>query len=165
MHWFPDPSGHTLRAKDLRGLIDAVASYRAQNGMARGNPEAEIERFYSKQFPWLVDHLPAKADKPNETDALVRWVNQMWRATHPRFHDRVVQSARLAVCRGCPHYSGLPELDNETVRRLMVVGAGAPDFDVGYCSARNWVCGLAALIPDCGSGKLEGCWVGKEIGS
>ncbi len=157
-HWFPDPTGYVIRSKTLEGLVKAVLAYRKSNGMPHGSPAAEVERFYAKQFPWLVNGQTSTTERPAEGPG--RWINQLWRLPPKRWASNLGQRSRMDRCRECQHFSPLPKIDQEDMRRLIAIGGGRQDSDVGYCSAHGWVCGLAAWIESPETPReAEGCWV------
>lgn len=165
-HHFPDPSGHTIRAKSVPGLIDAIKSYRNNNARAAGNPEAEVEAFYAVEYPWLVvkaekgECSPAEPIMPKE-ERLRPWINRIWRDPPKRWQEAEKAKARLEICKTCPYYSDLGPVEPAYARRLLILAAGHSDFKALHCSINDWPCGLAVwmdLPANAKSANVEGCW-------
>jgi hypothetical protein len=163
-HYFPDPSGVTLRADSVQLLIEAVTEYRLKNSLHPGNPYAEIEAFYAKQFPWLVTKVGiTPAPMP---DAVSIWVDRMWkeRIQSTKFVDSEIAEARAKVCENCPHHDQNHRFIGESTRRLIMLGAGRLHA-MGACKVHQWAPGLALLYADphtpC---EVEGCWAGSRRG-
>lgn len=165
-HHFTDPTGHIVRAKSLSALIVAVKEYRDNNALPAGNPEAEIEVFYAREYPWLVakaekgEVSPATPPIPKE-ERLRPWINRIWRDPPKHWQETEKAKARLEICKSCPYYTDFGALDPVYARRLLILAAGHSDFKALHCSINDWPCGLAVWMDtpaDAKSAKVEGCW-------
>lgn len=156
-HWFPDPSGYTIRAKSLKELVEAVKSYRAANCLPLGNPEADVERFYARQWPWLVDNR--KPITEAEESPHSAWLNRIWRNPPRKWARDDEHGSRMAICAQCPHYVDLMEISQEERRRVAVISSGRSNCLTGYCTAHHWICGLAAWMQKPEQAQaISGCW-------
>lgn len=155
---FPDPSGFTLKAESLRGLLTRVADYRRTNGFSPGNPASEIEAYYLIHHPWLVTKVgknPAIIQDPVE-----RWINRMW-LNPPKereFAESETIRSRLETCTTCPNYVESHPFSIETRRRLEVLGVGRIS-SMSTCKVHHWAVGLAVFIntPEV-TVVVEECW-------
>jgi len=155
-HYLADPTGHIIRTKTLRELAPAIALFRKQNGLPPGNPSAEIEQFYLKQFPWLVSKL---APPPAATeDPVKRWLNRAWRAPVKSWANSEATEQRMGTCVQCQYYVADYAFDQDATRRLAVL-AGGRLKPAGACKVHHWACGLTALMDNPGATiAVEGCW-------
>ena len=155
---FSDPSGVTLRADSLRGLVAKIASFREVNGMAAGCPEAELEAIYRVKYPHLVTRVTATAEpKPDHVE---RWVAAIWRdppkASSLAEADTVL--SRLGQCATCAFYRPETALSVGTVRRALVLSGGRMS-DFSACEAHGWLLGLAALFRQPPHARqVSSCW-------
>lgn len=155
---FPDPSGVLLKADNLRGLLGRIASFRATNGFAPGNPAVELETYCKANHPWLVTKVGI--NPVGYEDPVARWINRMW-TTPPKereFSDAEIVRVRLDTCAACPHYSSFHPFSLNSRRRLEILGVGHIK-DHGACKVHHWAVGLAALVnaPEVKI-PVEGCW-------
>jgi len=156
-HSFLDPSGVLIRADKLMELPAKIASYRSVNGLAAGNPEAEIEAKYAVDNPWLVSKVGTTPVV--QEDPIARWLNRAWRMPIKDWAESETVNARLGTCVACEHYAPDHPFSAEATRRLLVMGAGKLRT-AGACKVHHWACGLAALAQAPESDlRVEGCWV------
>jgi hypothetical protein len=158
-HSYPDPSGVTLKGKTARELLANITTYRRNNGIAIGSPEADVEAHYRVVHP----HLVSGETKQPAADPVERWLNRIWR-TPPQpknFVEAEPLSKRLDQCRACPHYAKDHAYSAESSRRLIILGVGNVT-DFAACKVRHWPVGLAALMPTHDVEALEGCWASRE---
>lgn len=155
--YFVDPSGHTIRNESLEGLIKEIARYRTINGLPAGNPEKEVEQFYAVKFPWLITNV---GTTPVATeDPVARWLNRAWRSPIKDWAEAETVEARASTCEACKHYAPMHRFDSDSMRRLMVLGAGRLR-PMGACKAHLWACGLAILpYKQEAALHVDGCWV------
>lgn len=156
-HYYPDPSGWTIRSPSLRQLLMDIREYRRVNGMMAGNPYTDVENFYKVEFPWLV--TPVGTSPLAQIDPLYRWMNRTWMKKHRPMMETEPIAARLATCLACPHYDPTIQFDEDTMRRMIILGAGKLRI-AGICRAHHWPCGLAVLMsdPEPISSDISGCW-------
>lgn len=160
-HSYPDPSGVTLTDKTIPGLLAKIRLYRANNGLAAGSPEADLEAHYRVVHPHLVSVVGAT---PTATeDPVARWLNRIWR-TPPKekeFVETLPYNDRLATCAECPHYEAIHPYSTDDKRRLIILAAGRIS-DHGICKIHHWPVGLAALIAQHDTEDVDGCWANRE---
>lgn len=144
-HLFADPSGHSIRAKDIDVLLARIIDYRRANGLPPGNPEAEVERDYRTRFPWLVSNVGTIATPPE--DPVTKWVKRLWKLPPKKWVETVEREARAETCITCPHHKEwTPGVD--LGRRITIIGAGRERGGLGRCSHFNTACGLMVAIQD-----------------
>ena len=155
-HSFPDASGHVLRAPSIPDLLSAITDYRAKNGLHPGDPARELEAHYARLYPWLISKVgstPAAKEDP-----CLRWLNRQWRAVVSKWAETTTARRRYAQCQTCPHYVAAHPWSAESVRRLIIVGAGRTGGMDGICKAHHWAVALAcaaeslptpATVPEC----------------
>jgi hypothetical protein len=156
-HTFPDPSGVPIKGKTLQEMLDAIALYRANNGLPSGNPEKEVEAHYRVVHPHLV--TPVGSTRDATEDPVARWLARVWRnpPKEKEFIEAEPLRTRLATCAACEHYVADHAFDADARRRLTILGVGHVT-DFGACRAHHWACGLAALIPRHSADPVKGCW-------
>lgn len=158
---FPDASGYTLRADSIPALLQAIADYRANNGLHPGDPAAELESHYARLYPWLISKVGA-APKTVE-DTVLRWLNRQWRAPVSKWAEAMTAKKRYAVCQDCPYYEPAHPWSAESVRRLIILGAGRTAGMDGVCRVHHWSVALACAaesLPTTAS--VNECWVTAE---
>lgn len=169
-HHYTDQSGHVIRSKTLALLLVAIKSFRDNNALPAGNPEAEVEQFYSTEYPWLVEKANkgestfAKPPEPKE-ERLRPWINRLWRNPPQKWKETQKAKERLEICKTCPHYVSLGNLGPVYSRRLLILAAGHKDFNALHCSINDWACGLAVWLESpAPATRVEGCWASEKEG-
>jgi len=156
-HVFEDPSGQTLKSRNLKDLVNAVIRFREINGLPPGDPEQEIATKYATKYPWLVrEDLSGEKVPQNQSlasgEAIWRWVQKVWNSppklpllTPEKYSDRA------QICRSCPHnleFNARLEGGAELVRRIYILGRGDGAADCGRCDIQGWLNSLAVMLPD-----------------
>lgn len=160
-HSFPDESGHTLRADNIPDLLQAIADYRAKNGLHPGDPAAELEALYARLYPWLISKV-GTVTKAVE-DPTLRWLNRQWRTPVAKWAEAMTAKKRYAVCQGCPYYAPAHPWSAESTRRLIILGAGKTAGMDGVCKVHHWAVALACAAERLhATATADGCWVTPE---
>lgn len=156
-HYFPDPSGYTVRAKTLHDLIGSITSYRINNGFPRGNPALEVEEFYAVEFPWLITKV---GDRPESNiDPITKWINRTYREAGHKFAESETTKARSAICEACPYYEPHHSFGIEDNRRLIITGGGRLK-QMGACKVHHIAVGLAVVLDKVEVPlKVDDCWI------
>ena len=153
---FTDPTGYMFVEQGLAELIKAIATYRANNGFTPGNPAAEVELAYAKDYPWLISKVGLVGTKGIDHEA--RWIERAWRTKLEKFVATDPAENRLSICLSCPHYRPDRRYSTDAFRRISVIGKGKYK-DVGACAAHHWAVGLAIWVENIETAKPEeGCW-------
>lgn len=160
-HSFPDDSGHTLRADSIPALLQAIADYRAKNGLHPGQPYKELEAHYARLYPWLISRVGVAPTTPE--DPCLRWLNRQWRQPVSKRVEAMTARRRYAQCQECPHYVAVHPWSAESRRRLLILGAGKTDGMDGVCKAHHWAVGLACAAESLPTPvAVPECWTATE---
>lgn len=157
----------TFTADSARALADELRRHRLNNGLPPGDPEHDIALAYAKSHPWLIVTRASVPEEPPEVADVRAFVHRAWRSAHLPAKD-AVRDARWERCAGCPAFVPLDmdDHDEETVRRLHILGAGKLRENYGYCQHHRWVAGLACGIAEPAAYAVPGCpvdcWLDKE---
>ena len=164
---FPDPSGVTLYGESSAELIDAIVAFRRQNGLPEGAPEKEVTLFYAENFPDFVEMAEETEKEPikSRSDYVYEWLTKLWRDP-PRLIPVKLAANRVKTCEACPFLKAFApqasEISRLINRKLVVLGQGNADLDLGFCSAYNVHAGLFCLIKDPKVKHVpEVCWINK----
>lgn len=150
-----DPSGFLLRADTLPLLLDKIALYRRNNGFTPGNPAAEVEAIYRRDYPWLVSKVGLVELKGD--DPVAKWLERAWRMPMEMAeHDTA--DKRTLVCLNCEFHRPAHVFSADANRRITILGKGKYK-PMGACAAHHWPVGLAVCIlkPDV-TKEVPGCW-------
>lgn len=142
-HSFPDPSGVLIKADSVDALLLRIAEYRAVNGFHAGNPEAELESYYSMTYPWLITKVGEVSHKAD--DRAIKWLNRIWKEAPRRLNEKTEYDARIKECQSCEHYTQRAYVPDD-LRRLLTISADR-STDRSECGLHGWIVGLAASLP------------------
>lgn len=155
-HTFADPSGQTVKADSVAGLLSAIATYRQNNALPAGNPAAEVEAIYRVKYPWLVSKIGQTETLP--PSPVATWLNHAWRTPQAKFVETIPAERRIATCLACPHYQPDHAFTTDQKRRLAILGRGKFAHS-GACAEHHWAVGLAIWLESPDPRKaVPGCW-------
>lgn len=148
-HNYPLPGGSgVLRAKTLEELSVLLARYRVNNGLPHGDPWRDIELYYAKQYPWMIEGDLPDNPEPTHEENVWKWVNHLW-ANPPKTRVKVnVDGQRAAICRTCEQFTPLDEKPSELRRRILVLTNGSILVN-GSCKLHGWHCDVAVKLNEC----------------
>lgn len=167
-HHFPC-HGLTFRARDVDELILAITTYRMNNSLPLGHPEAEIADYYVGISPWLVRESNAQPVASNGLRQIVaEHTMAMWYGKYERLpaHSPITDE-RSAVCVACEysdHHFSDPETSywNDATTKAALMTGDMDCVKKGFCLHHRWLLALACRLvtpeklaslpsPDC-------CW-------
>jgi hypothetical protein len=173
---YPDPSGVTIKGKDVDDLLKNITAYRLKNSLPWGSPELEVAIYYCEIFPGGVEHNPAEREGDahfewRPVDYMERWVNKLWLHAHNRLVGAEAIDGRTATCRRCPfHRVWEADLDLASQvsihRKLWILSQGNLPAGVGYCSFHERHAGLLCMLEQPNFVKeTPACWQNQAVSS
>lgn len=172
-HHFPE-EGRTFSGETLEEVVKRIREWRISNGRPVGDPEADVIRFYSENFPYMVIEDENVDPKPGPSEDYVRyrhWIQATWKNPPKKLVPNREAKERQAVCDNCPKKKivdwGSSEEARELERRSFVLRCGIhTSVTTGYCTCHRWDIGTIVTFhgPEQFSAKEkdtivpESCW-------
>lgn len=140
----------------MKALLGTIALYRLNNNLPPGDPPAEVEGFYSQEFPWLVSKVGVTVSAaPSPVD---RWLSRLWANPPKVFVETVEADRRRAHCAACPHCH---DIAPPASYKLAVLASGR-SVGNGICRITGGICGLLVWIDNPDMPNVPNiCWGSK----
>lgn len=180
-----DGNGVVLRGRTIDEVLEVVERHRAVNGLALGNPEAELIEQYLEIAPFLLAREGPGAREPGrvlfEASRAMVFLRGLERVRpKPSPASEEVVEERMKHCRACPHHEGSSRpvggevrstYEREVERRMGLATGSRRDIPAtGWCRHHGQWVGLLGFFPSVPfipslPPPATGCWVGgKEEG-
>lgn len=185
---YNDPSGYRIPLKgelpNPGAVIEALMSYRLENNLPVGSPEADLEEFVCATYPtWcrrtpdaprpLKERVPAR-----NVDLVIGWANELYtKVGRLQLIPQKEAEERATTCRACPLQmnwsSDCPPCVTSAQRLLSILRQGkdtaaAQDGQLKGCAAFGWDNRTACHIdrqhlpPQPNPNAPAECWMRKE---
>ena len=178
-HHYPEP-GLMIKEETFDDVVKRLRSFRLDNGVKLGNPEADVLRYYAEKFPYMVEeYWPQRTDDDVDRDYLryAHWIRTAWQNPPKGIISSKEAEFRWDKCKTCKcnvqnRWKTGHEQEDLLRRSFMLRhGLHAPSF-LGFCTCNRWDNSVAVFLsdPEGFSAKEKtaeqepGCWLSSLVG-
>ena len=157
--WTYEVKGVKFNAKSFKELVDLVRLHEAHKLLTMQETEQAVLAYVKEEQPWLVK---GQSEELSETPQEIfrKYIDGLL----PEYVDSEIYADRAAICLRCK-FNVMPELDDESMRAVYLLGKGKSVFTFGLCSIHRhhnaiacWMVKNASRHPD----APAQCWVDKQ---